>query len=529
MFKNFYDFLGMINSNYNINSHASIKAKSVENCNTEALNFIAVDHIDFPVDSNELEAIKVEPDVIDELESEFFGVNDTSVNFQYEKEYYRDIADEALLSDDRNSNNSKLKENSNSDGNNFKSCNDFQENSKFDERFTDSECEEDYIDENEDKIKKSNQNDDENSKSGDEQSKNYETDEKYENLHEKIDSDLNFTINENKSCKNLKNKSRNSQNSKSSNNTPMKDPKNPSESSTRRNNPEGDAKIREFLEIKCYICGEICETFFRLKKHFKSFHPDDVAYLSCCDRKFYLRFPLLDHLQTHDTKVINQCTECKKNYKTKMSLKAHIAKFHANIQQQCICPICGRTIKTSGGLKAHLLTHDEDDTKIFECYVCKKNYKNEGLLRYHIRSQHNKKRPSKVICHICSAIMSAGRLKGHMRDKHSAESEERAQCKICGNWIKKVRMHIHERIHMKGNATCKECGKDLKSYGSLYSHIKLVHSDERNRHKCHLCEKAFYRENKLREHIAVRHTREFIFRCRVPGCGKEFRAEGNIS
>jgi uncharacterized C2H2 Zn-finger protein len=56
--------------------------------------------------------------------------------------------------------------------------------------------------------------------------------------------------------------------------------------------------------------------------------------------------------------------------------------------------------------------------------------------------------------------------------------------------------------------------------------MKIVHENCKN-FKCEYCDKAFYKETKLNEHVAVRHTREFLFKCRVPGCGREFRAEGN--
>jgi uncharacterized C2H2 Zn-finger protein len=44
---------------------------------------------------------------------------------------------------------------------------------------------------------------------------------------------------------------------------------------------------------------------------------------------------------------------------------------------------------------------------------------------------------------------------------------------------------------------------------------------------CDLCGKSVRFEKKLREHIAVVHTREMLFKCRVTECGKGFRAEGN--
>jgi uncharacterized C2H2 Zn-finger protein len=53
--------------------------------------------------------------------------------------------------------------------------------------------------------------------------------------------------------------------------------------------------------------------------------------------------------------------------------------------------------------------------------------------------------------------------------------------------------------------------------------MKFAHGEKK--FKCETCGKAFARNLKLTEHIAVAHTREILFRCRVPGCEKGFRAE----
>ncbi|CAG9810177.1 unnamed protein product [Chironomus riparius] len=293
-----------------------------------------------------------------------------------------------------------------------------------------------------------------------------------------------------------------------------------------KNTPEGDERVRQFMEIKCEYCGADFPTFFKLGKHFRRFHEGSKVFLRCCGRKFYRRLTLLDHLDSHDASVIHECSECHKRYKTDKILKVHVDKIHKNIYQEVICNICGRTLKSQGALKKHLLVHEED-IRQFECYICKKSkYKNLKLLQVHFSVYHNPNKPSRSVCHICSAVVRAGHLKNHMTQRHSDVEIEKVQCEICDHWIMKTRMHIHKRKHAMGGVTCKICGKYLKSYGSLYSHMKILHENCKN-FKCNYCDKAFYKETKLNEHVAVRHTREFLFKCRVPGCGREFRAEGN--
>lgn len=87
-------------------------------------------------------------------------------------------------------------------------------------------------------------------------------------------------------------------------------------------------------------------------------------------------------------------------------------------------------------------------------------------------------------------------------------------------------MVIHMKKHNDMGTTCTICGKFLKYSAYLQRHMKLTHSDD-HKFKCEFCEKPFHKKTKMLEHIAAKHTREILFRCRVEGCGREFRAEGN--
>ncbi|KAG5667065.1 hypothetical protein PVAND_015065 [Polypedilum vanderplanki] len=296
---------------------------------------------------------------------------------------------------------------------------------------------------------------------------------------------------------------------------------------TQLKSNESDERVSKFLDVKCELCGSAQPTFLRLIKHFRKEHKDTKPFIRCCEKKFYRRGRLLDHLDRHDDQVTHKCPHCQKSYKSKHILKVHLDKIHLQMRNECICSVCGRSLKSEGALKNHMYTHEEDANRTFECYICKKgNYKNEKLLRTHFYSTHNPNRPLTTLCHICSAPVKFGTLKAHLQQKHTAEFNERVQCEICDHWIIKGRLDLHKRKHLEGGVNCKICGKFLKSSGSLYSHMKIVHEQIRN-HACNLCDKKFYKEQKLKEHVAVKHTREFLFKCRVPTCGKEFRAEAN--
>lgn len=89
---------------------------------------------------------------------------------------------------------------------------------------------------------------------------------------------------------------------------------------------EGEQKILNSIEVKCHECGEQFDSFFRVRKHFKRFHPEMKAYLMCCERKFTRRYELLEHLEYHDKSVVHRCQICNngKDYKSASSLRMHI-------------------------------------------------------------------------------------------------------------------------------------------------------------------------------------------------------------
>ncbi|KAG5667066.1 hypothetical protein PVAND_015066 [Polypedilum vanderplanki] len=292
--------------------------------------------------------------------------------------------------------------------------------------------------------------------------------------------------------------------------------------------PEGEEKIRRFMDIKCYICAATFDSFFRLNKHFKLFHPNNRAYLTCCGKNFNRRFELLNHIEYHDKSVIYKCEECNKIYKNKSCLRAHRKQQHEQPKTGEMCAICGGLFSSNGALKAHMLMHIVSD-RTFECYICKKGktYKNEHLLRKHMNTRHNFVKPDNMtVCHICSSTFRESHLAKHMSTVHSDEDRVKVQCKICGFWLLEKTMRTHLAKHNDQGVTCGECGKFLKSKYSLKGHMKQAHSDD-YKFICKYCQKGFHKENKMIEHVAVKHTRDFPFKCRVLSCQKGFRAEAN--
>ncbi|XP_070504623.1 zinc finger protein 37-like [Chironomus tepperi] len=289
--------------------------------------------------------------------------------------------------------------------------------------------------------------------------------------------------------------------------------------------PEGQEKIKNFMDIKCYVCGSEFESFFKLKKHFKRFHPNNQVYLTCCNRNFRRRCDLLDHIEQHDKSAIHKCEICNKVYKTKGCLRTHMRFYHPKDGgEKVICYECGKICNNSNLLKLHLLSHENDPEKSYECYICSKKFRNIHNVKRHLKLSHALS-SDKVICHICSASVREAYLSTHMRTLHNSD-RTRVNCERCGIWVLKSTFKVHMMKHTDMGVNCKVCGKFLKSTYSLTTHMKTVHSDN-FKFRCNYCDKGFHRDVKMQEHIAVKHTREFPFKCRIAGCGREFRAEGN--
>lgn len=274
------------------------------------------------------------------------------------------------------------------------------------------------------------------------------------------------------------------------------------------------------------------DSFTLLGKHFKKSHPGVQQYLLCCGKRFQRRCQLIDHIEFHHENRSFQCEICKKYYKSQKVLKHHIKNIHNMTKRRevetWVCFECGKTLRSQGSFKNHMFTHQEDPDRTFECYKCQKTqYKNAHLLRHHFYAKHHKERPKKIPCKICSVLVTASHMSNHIKFKHNSQPLEREKCSICEHWIMKTNMKFHLSKHSDPGVVCLECGKFLKSKHSLAVHHNLVHKPVSKNFKCDYCQKAFHREKKLAEHRAAVHTREFLFKCRVPGCEREYRAEGN--
>lgn len=63
-------------------------------------------------------------------------------------------------------------------------------------------------------------------------------------------------------------------------------------------NEEIDKQIKTFFKMECEVCGIGFISYLEAKRHYRQTHKQ-AGYISCCGRKFFRRFKILDHIMKH--------------------------------------------------------------------------------------------------------------------------------------------------------------------------------------------------------------------------------------
>ncbi|TMW41176.1 hypothetical protein DOY81_013746 [Sarcophaga bullata] len=78
----------------------------------------------------------------------------------------------------------------------------------------------------------------------------------------------------------------------------------------RTKRKEHDQFIAKHLkDIACELCKTSFETFAALRQHFASIHKQK-GYVICCNKKFFNRTRLVDHIHSHLNPDHLKCSEC---------------------------------------------------------------------------------------------------------------------------------------------------------------------------------------------------------------------------
>ncbi|XP_014364416.2 zinc finger protein 664 [Papilio machaon] len=232
---------------------------------------------------------------------------------------------------------------------------------------------------------------------------------------------------------------------------------------------------------KCYDCKiwrmNLKEFIIHVKSHKK------YLKVVChkCNKKFMFERHVHIHLKTaHVTKSPFLCLGCDIDFQNQEELSKHRQAFYKNKQRKNNIPL---RIKSN--------------TNDLFCITCKKSYKSKVSLHAHLLTHTDRKREH--ICEKCGKGFFRKRDLAEHTIVH--EDERRHQCKLCPMKFKSLyTLKQHVAIHSEEKPfKCDECGREFRLKNHLASHSN-IHNDTRP-HECTYCDKKFRLRGTLYVHL----------------------------
>ena len=242
----------------------------------------------------------------------------------------------------------------------------------------------------------------------------------------------------------------------------------------------------------CDTCGEICDGYDTLKKHFRKAHPKDKRY--------------------------------------------HSAK------EQCqTCELCGKVLVNFSHLKKHLIqVHDvgelAPEKRKINCSICEKEFKSAVEMDEHFKTQCqvNDKTEFQNIefnCKFCSTKwISHLSLELHIMEIHKKRMFSCDRCNLLVSYSKEIVSKHIDLVHKKlKNHVCHHCGKAYSDQKTLKKHLSKHHNEGppvEKKYKCDQCDKSYELLQSLKTHIATNHQKSISYPC--PMCSKPFLDKGYL-
>ncbi|XP_031623272.1 transcription factor grauzone-like [Contarinia nasturtii] len=286
---------------------------------------------------------------------------------------------------------------------------------------------------------------------------------------------------------------------------------------------EMESKIADYFQMNCDLCMHHFESWNDTRTHYLDKHNILKPFLRCCNRKFFLRSRIIEHITWHADPSAFNCTKCPKKFHEKRTLTAHALRHLEDEKRSFECHQCHKRFSRQHILNRHLSdVHPIGDQK-FICNICEKNFKSEHILKMHILKVHE--RIDQRICDVCAKVFKTKEgFQDHMKTQHMGIEEPRVQCTHCGAWLKnRGTLNKHMKIHTDSPQVCDICHKLKPTRTALNHHKRLVHGDAS--FHCTICKKTFKRQLSLTEHIAS-HTGENLYTCHY--CPKMFKSNSNM-
>ncbi|XP_053699457.1 transcription factor grauzone-like [Sabethes cyaneus] len=286
---------------------------------------------------------------------------------------------------------------------------------------------------------------------------------------------------------------------------------------------EEDEIIKTHVQYTCELCAVISPTFTGFQRHVKNSHPGNKAFIVCCERRYYRKNNLLEHVQQLGRKDMFKCDVCFKSFINTHGVRRHKQLMHLPDHIKIYrCERCPKRFAKQTHLAVHLKHHENLDNEIAKCSECGRTFPSEAVLKQHVKIRHT--RPTDFICDVCAkGFYSEAEFLRH-KIEHENPADLRVQCDICQLWFRsRIHLNDHKRRHRQPPVTCDLCGHVSPNKKAMASHRRLRHGQSSL--ICQECGKAFKRPITLREHMAS-HTGAALYTCNF--CERTFNSSANM-
>jgi hypothetical protein len=139
---------------------------------------------------------------------------------------------------------------------------------------------------------------------------------------------------------------------------------------------EQEQKIAQLCKLECHMCAEedlIFERWQDMKRHYRTVHQTDgYAICLCCNRSFFSRTKVLEHVEWKLNPDIFKCETCGKCLVTRDGLREHMVSHEPNDSRLHKCSLCSKTFVRHCQFLEHQLHHLPDSEKTYVCTECKR-------------------------------------------------------------------------------------------------------------------------------------------------------------
>lgn len=165
---------------------------------------------------------------------------------------------------------------------------------------------------------------------------------------------------------------------------------------------EMETKLSDYFQMNCEFCMHHFSSWSDVRSHYLDRHNVLKPFLRCCNRKYFLRSRIIEHIIWHVDPS---------SFWYEMFVSDIIRGYHAisfiylfiycfNLFSIHSCQKCSKKFHEKRTLTAHTLRHLEDEKRSFECHQCHKRFSRQHILNRHLSDVHPIGDP-KFICQIC--------------------------------------------------------------------------------------------------------------------------------